>query len=68
MKMPETEAEARAQIRRVERKLAAPVVCTDCAWHGKTGGLIDSKHGLRCPMCYGARVKWIEATTTATYQ
>ena len=55
--MPQTEAETNAQIHRVERKLAAPVVCTDCGWLGKCGSL---RSELRCPMCGGARIKWIE--------
>lgn len=58
VKMPETEAESRAQSHRVERKLAAPVVCTDCQWLGKVGSLRSFE--LRCPMCGGARIKWIE--------
>lgn len=64
MKMPQKEAETRAQVRRVERKLEAPVHCTDCDWAGKTGSLTDSSSGLRCPMCQGARIIWIEHSGT----
>lgn len=68
MKMPETEAETRAQIHRVERKLAAPVVCTDCEWHGKTGSLRSYKGEHRCPVCGGARIMWIENEAPALKQ
>lgn len=69
MKMPQNEAETRAQIRRVELKLAAPVHCTDCNWTGKTGSLISSPQGsLRCPMCQGARIIWVEHPGTPVVQ
>lgn len=62
MKMPETEAETRAQKHRVERKMAAPVTCTDCDWIGKTGSLISdpADQSLHCPMCGFRRIIWIE--------
>ncbi len=56
----------------LERKLAAPVACTDCDWHGKCGALrtqgTDRAGIFRCPMCGGARVIWIEAPSTETRQ
>lgn len=54
----------------LERKLLAPVACTDCDWHGKCGALVPGKldSSLRCPMCYGARIRWIEAPSTDVLQ
>lgn len=67
-KIPETEAEHRAQAHRVERKLAAPVHCMDCDWTGRTGLLVSSDTGLRCPMCGGGRIIWIENPAPAAIQ
>jgi hypothetical protein len=54
----------------LERKLAAPVICTDCEWHGKCGSLISGPRdpSLRCPMCGGARIVWFEAPSMETMQ
>jgi primosomal protein N' len=56
----------------IERKLAAPVACQDCRWHGKTGELrckgCDRAGTMRCPECSGQRIVWIEAPSTTTLQ
>lgn len=56
----------------LERKLAAPVTCTDCNWTGKTGSLVsqgsEPAGTMRCPMCYGARIVWIESPAPSAIQ
>jgi len=54
----------------LERKLAAPVACTDCDWHGKCGSLRTGPFAgqFRCPVCGSARVIWIEAPSTDALQ
>lgn len=56
----------------LERKLAAPVACTDCDWNGKAGSLrskgTDPYGTAHCPICGGARIIWIEAPSTTTAQ
>lgn len=52
-------------VRTLELKLAAPVICSDCDWSGRTGSLVsngsdDHMASLRCPICYGARIVWIQ--------
>ena len=56
----------------LDRKLAAPVACTDCDWNGKVGSLrsigTEPSGTFRCPACGGTRIIWIEAPSTETLQ
>jgi hypothetical protein len=57
----------------LDRKLAAPVACTLCYWHGKCGQLMsrgnDLAGTLRCPDCDNPHhIIWIEARSTETLQ
>lgn len=58
---------------RLERKLAAPVTCTQCHWQGVTGDLMTDRRNdgspFRCPACQaGWSIIWIQAAGTDTIQ
>jgi hypothetical protein len=57
----------------LERRLAAPVACENCHWHGATGELKGRSRlddaPFSCPRCgRGWALIWIEGLSTATLQ
>jgi hypothetical protein len=58
--------------RRIERKMAEPVACADCSWHGKMGEVrsrgSDPAGSSRCPVCDGFSVILVQPPSTKAIQ